>query len=212
MPSASPPLWASWLSCIPFSGRGAVTEAAASDLRGHGGPVSALAVAGDVVLSGSFDYRAPSSGMMKRGWRGSSCVSTMAASRQPPCCRMAPMQRAVRTGASRLWKNGCARTVSHHGRTSGPDFKLQPFSDGATLAAASWDGHIQLIDLASGDVATDLMRIREWSPGSLICQTVASSASAVICDSSPGETGAVTAVPACRHRPMPSWRRSLISP
>ena len=123
----------------PLFGPGAVTEAAASDLRGHGGPVSALAVAGDVVLSGSFDTRAivwdDEAGVARLVLRFHDGSVTATA--------LLP-DGAYATGGQdgrvALWKTDAREpyltTAEHQGPIS--SFSLSP--DGATLAAASWDG------------------------------------------------------------------------
>lgn len=135
----------------PLAGPGAVTGATASDLRGHGGPVSALAVAGDVVLSGSFDTRAIV-------WDGEDGVARLVLRFHDGSVTATALlpDGAYATGGQdgrvALWKTDAREpyltTAEHQGPIAG--FSLSP--DGATLAAASWDGRIQLIDLAGGDV------------------------------------------------------------
>jgi len=135
----------------PLSGSGALTGALASDLRGHGGPVSALSVSGDAVLSGSFDTRAIV-------WDGADGVARLVLRFHDGSVTATALlpDGAYATGGQdgrvALWKADAREpyltTAEHQGPIAG--FSLSP--DGATLAAASWDGRIQLIDLAGGDI------------------------------------------------------------
>lgn len=122
---------------------------AASDLRGHGGPVGALSARDGVVLSGSFDTRAIV-------WDGENAVAR----------RVLRFHEGAVTATAFL-PNGGYATAGQDGRVAvwgesgdaplfstsehqGPVAALSLSPDGATLASASWDGRVQRIALANG--------------------------------------------------------------
>ncbi len=130
---------------------GTVMGAAAQDLSGHGGPVGALAVEGDSVLSGSFDTRAilwdvstASAGRVLRFHDGAVTAAAFL-----PAGRLAT---AGQDGRVAIWDpDGTVplRVTAEHGLPVGA---LAVSPDGSSLIAASWDGQLQRIDLSDGAV------------------------------------------------------------
>lgn len=123
--------------------------AQAADLRGHGGPVGALAARDGAVLSGSFDTRAIV-------WDGENALAR----------RVLRFHEGAVTATAFL-PNGGYATAGQDGRVAvwgasgdaplfstsehqAPVSALSLSPDGAVLAAASWDGRIQRIALANG--------------------------------------------------------------
>jgi cytochrome c len=127
--------------------------AEAADLRGHGGPVSALAVSEDLVLSGAFDTRVIL-------WDRARAVAlkalrlhegnVMATAFLPD----GGYASAGQDGRVALWPaDGIEpRLVTQEHQAPVAGVAVSP--DGTTLAAGGWDGRLQFLDLASGDVAT----------------------------------------------------------
>ena len=127
----------------------------AQDLSGHGGPVGALAVEGNAVLSGSFDTRAilwevstASAGRVLRFHDGAVTATAFL-----PGGRLAT---AGQDGRVAIWNpDGTApgTVTAEHGLPVG---NLAVTPDGAALLAASWDGQLQQIDLADGTVRLEV--------------------------------------------------------
>lgn len=135
-----------------LTGSDSVTGAKASDLRGHGGPVSALSVDGDAVLSGSFDTRAIV-------WDGENSVARLvlrfhdgnvSATAFLPESGYAT---AGQDGRIALWREDAREPFFTTAEHQGPVVSLRLSPDSRTLAAASWDGRIQLIDLETRAVS-----------------------------------------------------------
>ena len=125
--------------------------AEAADLRGHGGPVSALAVSGNRVLSGAFDTRVIL-------WDHERAVAlrvlrlhegNVTATAFLPDGGYAS---AGKDGRVALWpaRGIEPRQVTHEHEAPVAGIALSP--DGATLAAGGWDGRLQFIDVKTGDV------------------------------------------------------------
>lgn len=163
--------------------------AAAQDLQGHGGPVSALAVEGAGVLSGSFDTRAIV-------WDGENAVARLVLRFHDGSVTATAFlpdggfATAGQDGRIALWGEDAREPRFSTALHEGPVAALAVSPDGGTLAAASWDGRIQLVDLdanearlidahqgmvtgiayrADGDlvsVGSDL-RLATWQDGSL---------------------------------------------
>ncbi|MYZ50261.1 c-type cytochrome [Propylenella binzhouense] len=125
--------------------------AGAAELRGHGGPVRALAITADggTAVSGSFDTAvilwSLASGSARQVLRfHASQVNAVAA---------LPDGRAASAGADgqiALWKPGEAapeRVLEGH---TAPVAALAVSPDGATLASAAWDGTVRLWPLGGG--------------------------------------------------------------
>ena len=123
--------------------------AIAQDLRGHGGPVSTLAVAGNTVLSGSFDTRAIA-------WDGEQAVARLVLRFHDGSVTATAFlpdggyATAGQDGRVALWNDDAREPFFTTALHEGPVAGLAVSPDGAMLAAASWDGRIQLIDLATG--------------------------------------------------------------
>lgn len=124
--------------------------AAAADLRGHGGPVRALAVDGaGRAVSGSFDTTAIDwdlrTGAARRVMRlhagGVNAVALL------PDGRIAT---GGQDGRVAIWgaAGGAPEAVS--AGHDGPVSALAVSGDGAWLAASGWDGRVTLTDLARG--------------------------------------------------------------
>ena len=125
--------------------------AEAADLRGHGGPVSALAVSGNLVVSGAFDTRVIL-------WDLERAVAL----------RVLRLHEGNVTATAFLPDGGYAsggqdgrvalwpaqgiepRLITQEHQAPIAGLALSP--DGATLAAAGWDGRLQLIAPETGDV------------------------------------------------------------
>lgn len=163
--------------------------AAAQDLQGHGGPVSALAVEGAGVLSGSFDTRAIV-------WDGENAVARLVLRFHDGSVTATAFlpdggfATAGQDGRIALWGEDAREPRFSTALHEGPVAALAVSPDGGTLAAASWDGRIQFVDLdadearlidahqgmvtgiayrADGDlvsVGSDL-RLATWQDGSL---------------------------------------------
>jgi cytochrome c len=123
----------------------------AADLRGHGGPVSALAVSDNDVLSGAFDTRVIL-------WDRARAVAL----------RVLRLHEGNVTATAFLPDGGYAsggqdgrvalwpaqgiepRQVTQEHQAPVAGLALAP--DGATLAAGGWDGRLQLLTLAADEV------------------------------------------------------------
>jgi cytochrome c len=126
--------------------------AAAQELRGHGGPVRALAVAPDgrIALSGSFDTSAIlwdiERGLATAVLRGhESSVNAVLA---------LPDGRFVTAGEDGrilLWRMGRAEPAGRIEGHSGPVAGLSLSPDGRFLASASWDGTARVTPLGGGE-------------------------------------------------------------
>jgi cytochrome c len=125
--------------------------AEAADLRGHGGPVSALAVSKDQVLSGSFDTRVIL-------WDRARAVAlrvlrlhegNVTATAFLPDGGYAS---AGQDGRVALWpaKGIEPRQVTQEHQAPVAGLALSP--DGKTLAAGGWDGRLQFLTLETGKI------------------------------------------------------------
>ena len=126
--------------------------AEAADLRGHGGPVSALAVSENLVLSGAFDTRVIL-------WDRERAVALRALRLHEGNVTATAFlpdggyASAGQDGRVALWPaDGIEpRLVTQEHRAPVAGLALSP--DGTTLAAGGWDGRLQLLDLKSSNVA-----------------------------------------------------------
>lgn len=125
---------------------------AAQELRGHGGPVRALAVTGDggIAISGSFDTTAILWDLARSQalavLRGhDSAVNAVAAL---PDGRFAS---GGEDGRILFWRRGRAEPEGRLEGHSGPVASLAVSADGTLIASASWDGTARVSPLAGGD-------------------------------------------------------------
>lgn len=151
-------LWAcnislfAWLTCatllfLPALG----TSAAFAQLRGHGGPVRALAISSDgaMAISGSFDSTAIRWSLTKNAAEQvlrfhADAVNAVA---------LLGDGRAATAGADgriAIWKPGNTQPDALLEGHIAPIAALAISPDGATLASASWDQTVRLWPLAGG--------------------------------------------------------------
>lgn len=126
--------------------------AAAQELRGHGGPVRALAVAPDgrIALSGSFD----TSAILWDIERGLAVAVLRGHESSVNAVRALPDGRFVTAGEDGrilLWRMGRAAPVGRIEGHSGAVAGLALSPDGQALASASWDGTARITPLAGGE-------------------------------------------------------------
>lgn len=123
-----------------------------AELRGHGGPVRALAASGDLALTGSFDSTAilwsAQDGSALRVFRHHAGGVTAVA--------LLPDGYATggEDGRIALWRDGEDRPVAEPAAHAAPVAALAVSPDGAWLASAGWDGAARLIPLAAGAETT----------------------------------------------------------
>ncbi len=135
------------IGCALFTG----LAPAQAQLRGHGGPVRALAVSADGVtaLSGSFDTSAILWSLQRNAAEQvlrlhDGAVNAVAFLKDG---------RAVTAGADArigIWTKGRPKPDAVLAGHAGPIVALAVSPDGATLASASWDHTIRLWPLAGG--------------------------------------------------------------
>lgn len=139
--------------CLSLFLAASLAGSAIADLRGHGGPVRALAVAPDgrTLLTGSFDTTAilwdgetETARQVLRGHEDSVNAVVFAAD--------GTAITAGQDGRVLSWPpegEGDPRELHRHG---GPVVSLALSPDGRQLASASWDGTVRAFDLEAGDV------------------------------------------------------------
>jgi cytochrome c len=125
--------------------------ATGAELRGHGGPVRAIAVApGGAVITGSFDTRA----IVWSLETGAAREVLLFHAGQVNAVAALPDGSFATGGADgrvAIWEPGRdapARILEGH---AGPVAALAVSPDGATLASASWDASVRLWPLAGGE-------------------------------------------------------------
>jgi len=123
-----------------------------AELRGHGGPVRALAVAGDgrLALSGSFDQSA-----ILWDIDGGAALAVLRfhdgavnAAAALPDGRFATGGEDGRIALWRVGQGAPERVIEAH---KGPVVGLSVAPDGSALASASWDGTARITPLAGGE-------------------------------------------------------------
>lgn len=127
----------------------AAAALAAQDLRGHGGPVGALAAAGGVVLSGAFDTRAILwNAADARGLRVLRLHDgNVTAVALLPGGGLATGGQDGRVG---LWGPEGADPALVEAAHGAPVGALAVSPDGRMLASAGWDGTVRLAPLVGG--------------------------------------------------------------
>jgi cytochrome c len=123
-----------------------------ADLRGHGGPVSALAVSGPFVLSGAFDTRV----ILWDRERAVALKVLRLHEGNVTATAFLPdggYASGGQDGRVALWpqKGNEPWRVTHEHQAPVAGLALSP--GGATLAAGGWDGRLQFLTPATGDVA-----------------------------------------------------------
>jgi cytochrome c len=123
----------------------------AADLRGHGGPVRAVAVASDgkTAITGSFDTRA----IVWSLENGAAREVLLFHEGQVNAVAILPgggFATAGEDGRIALWKEGRGAPVRILEGHTAPVMALSVAPDGATLASASWDATVRLWPLAGG--------------------------------------------------------------
>ncbi|KQP12132.1 c-type cytochrome [Methylobacterium sp. Leaf93] len=126
---------------------------ASAQLRGHGGPVRALAIAADgrMAISGGFDQSAILWGIDQGSALAilrfhSGAVNAVAA------LEGGRFVTASEDGRIAVWQGGRPEPVEVFADHSGPIVALAVSADGTRLASASWDGTAQIRPLAGGPV------------------------------------------------------------
>jgi cytochrome c len=137
-----------WAACLLLLLGLASTQA---QLRGHGGPVRALAISPDgaTAISGSFDSSAIRWSLSRNAAEQvlrfhASAVNAVA---------LLPDGRAVTGGEDgriAIWKTNDQQPATVLEGHRAPVVALAVSPDGATLASASWDGTVRLWPLAGG--------------------------------------------------------------
>lgn len=143
--------FASFVLCGLLIALVSVPTAALAQLRGHGGPVRALAISADgqSLISGGFDSTAIRWSLPRNSaeqvlrfhadavnavaWLGDGRAATAGAD-----------------GRVAIWTAGKAEPDTVLEGHTGPIVALAPSPDGATLASASWDHTVRLWPLAGG--------------------------------------------------------------
>jgi len=142
--------WLTWatLLVLPVLGTGA----GHAQLRGHGGPVRALAISSDgqTAISGSFDSTAIRWSLTRNA---AEQVLRFHADAVNAVVLLREDGRAVTAGADgriAIWTSGSAEPDAVLEGHTAPIAALAVSPDGATLASASWDHTVRLWPLAGG--------------------------------------------------------------
>ncbi|MDB5645223.1 c-type cytochrome [Methylobacterium sp.] len=140
--------WTPIVSVLAFLGLAGAAEA---QMRGHGGPVRALAVApsGGLAISGGFDQAAIlwaiESGTALTVLRfHDGAVNAVAALAD------GGFVTASEDGRIALWRAGRPEPERVYAEHGGPVSALAVSPDGSSLASASWDGTVRVRPLAGG--------------------------------------------------------------
>jgi cytochrome c len=139
--------------CLPllFLAIHMVAAPALAQLRGHGGPVRAVAVSpdGKRAVSGSFDATAIlwslSSGAAEKVLRFHDSAVNAAA-----FLKDGRIATSGEDAAIAIWRPGAAKPAQVLKGHTGPVVALAVSPDGTTLASASWDGTARLWSLVDG--------------------------------------------------------------
>jgi cytochrome c len=125
----------------------------AQELRGHGGPVRAVAVSGDgrIAMTGSFDQSAilwsladgAAQGVLRFHQGAVNAVVTLAG---------IGFATGAEDGRIALWRGAAAQPIRVLDGHKGPVAALAVSADGSRLASASWDETLRVIPLGDGRV------------------------------------------------------------
>lgn len=135
----------------------AAAWAGAADLRGHGGPVRALAADGTgQVLTGSFDTSAilwdlesgRALAVLRLHAGGVNAVAIL------PDGRLVTAGQDGRIGLWRVGRSEPLRVIAVH---DGPVSALAVSPDGARLAASGWDGRVALVSLVAAEAEPEVL-------------------------------------------------------
>lgn len=123
-----------------------------AELRGHGGPVRAIAITTDgrTAITGSFDARA----IVWSLETGEAQEVLLFHDGQVDAVAALPQGRfasADADGRIAIWESGQSAPVSVLQGHTGPVAALAVAPDGSTLASASWDASIRLWPLSGGE-------------------------------------------------------------
>ena len=124
-------------------------EAGAAELRGHGGPVRAIAVAAGAAITGSFDTRA----IVWSLDTGEARNVLLFHEAEVNAVAILPGGGFATAGADAriaIWQAGSAEPLRILEGHTGPVTSLAVSPDGAWLASASWDTDVRLWPLAGG--------------------------------------------------------------
>ncbi|MBI3433661.1 MAG: hypothetical protein HY056_01055 [Proteobacteria bacterium] len=137
--------------CLGGAGLLAACAMASAQLRGHGGPVRALAVTADggTVVSGSFDTSVIRWSLARNAAEQVMRVHAGAVN----AIALIKDGRIVTSGEDAqiaIWRPGEAKPMTVLRGHSAPVAALAVSPDGTTLASASWDGSVRLWPLAGG--------------------------------------------------------------
>ena len=157
-----------WLRiCVMVAGIAVALDGAQAQLRGHGGPVRALAISpdGTEAISGSFDTSAirwsltkNSAEQVLRFHEGAvNAVAFLADGR---------LASSGEDGRIAIWRRGEQRPSAVLEGHSGPVVALAPSPDGAMLASASWDRSARLWPLQGGAARASSRAISRTSTAS----------------------------------------------
>ena len=126
--------------------------ALAVELRGHGGPVRAIAIAADgkTAITGSFDAKA----IIWSLDTGEAREVLLFHEGQVDAVAALPQGRFASAGADgrvAIWEAGRSAPISVLQGHSAPVVALAVSPDGSTLASASWDASVRLWPLSGGE-------------------------------------------------------------
>ncbi|MGJ3261763.1 MAG: c-type cytochrome [Salinarimonas sp.] len=130
----------------------AFASPARAEMRGHGGPVRALAIApsGEIAVSGSFDNRA----ILWDLSRGAAAQVLRHHDGPVNAVAVLPDGRIATGGADgriALWRAGAAEPLRVETAHDAPIAGLAVSPDGALLASAGWDGVVRRVPVAGGE-------------------------------------------------------------
>ncbi len=129
-----------------------------AQLRGHGGPVRALAISPDgaTAISGSFDTSA-----IRWSLKSNSAEQVLRFHESAVnAVAVAPDGRLITGGEDgriAVWKPGEAQATTVHEGHTAPVVSLAVSPDGSTIASASWDRTVRLWPIGGGGGGTSVL-------------------------------------------------------